>query len=273
MTKIGLIGAENSHTHGFCESIAGGQKYPGFDITHVYGGDSPKACSVLVEKFGLTECASEEEIINICDAFIITYRKGSMHYDAVMKVLKAGKPMFNDKPFTTELAKAVEIVEYAKKNNILICGGSTIKNYSGLGKVKQKIKPGSTVVISFSADPESPYDGFWFYGIHSVEACIKLLGEDFKSVSAFRTGNNIVAAVGYGDKNCVITTSPDSDGMNISIINAGLAESFLVNADPGVNTAADDLINMLTNNALPLDNSFYVAAIKLMVEIMASAGI
>ena len=270
--KLGLIGAENSHTIGFCEAVNKEKRYEGFEITHVYGADSPEACAKLIEKYGLKECASEEEIIETCDALVITYRRGSQHHAAVMKSMKAGKPTYNDKPFTTCVKQAEEIVEYAKKNNILLCGGSTIKAMAGLGDIAKKIKPGSTVVISYRADPKSEYDGFWFYGIHSVETCVKLLGEDFKSVSAFDNGG-VVASVNYGDKKCVIVNTPEASyGLNIAIMADDCSESIAVPNDD-TPTAPDEFIGMIKSGVPPYDYSFYVSATKLMAEIIKSAGL
>jgi len=270
--KIGLIGAENSHVYGFCEELNVSKSFPGYAITHVYGADSPEACAKLREKYELAECASEEEIINICDAFVITYRKGSLHHQAAMKALKAGKPIFNDKPFTTDVGQAEEIIEYAKKNNLLLCGGSTIKSSAALADFGKRIKPGSTVVISYSADPESVYDGFWFYGIHSVESCVCLFGPDYKSVSAFRNGNSVVASVNYGDKRCVIINSPDAKGLNVAIMDGDSSESMPVKSDTG-NVAAVQFVEMLKTGKPPVDYSFYVSATKLMAAIVASAGL
>ena len=268
--KIGLIGAENSHTVGFCEAVVKNKKYPGYEITHVYGADSPAACEKLIANYGLKECASEEEIIGLCDVLVITYRKGSRHYEAAMKALKAGKPIYNDKPFTTCSGQAKEITDYASKNNILLCGGSTIKGNKGLAPLAGKIKPGSTVVISYSADPESEYDGFWFYGIHSVETCIKLLGQDFKSVSAYRAGKSVIANVSYGDIKCVIINAPDGSGPYVSIMSGDSAETFKLPSDDEP-VAANELVGMLETGKPPYDYSFYVAATKLMEEIYASA--
>jgi len=268
--KIGLIGAENSHAEHFCQVINRDKKHPGFTITHIYGGDDTAACDRLCATYNLTCCDSEEAVIAACDALVITYRKGDQHYAPSMKVLKAGKPLFNDKPFTTDYAQAQEIVNYAKENNILLCGGSSTKDLADLSKVKEKITKGSTVVISHSADPDSIYNGFWFYGIHCAETCLKLLGCDFKAVTAFRNGNGVTTSVAYEDKHCVIVNSPDATKLVVSIINADGAETIYVTMDYQ-SIGPDQFVKMLATGEPPYEYGFYAKAVDLMSQIMKAA--
>ena len=270
--NIGLIGAENSHTVGFCEEINAQAKYPGYRITHVYGDDSADACARLVEKYGLTETSGEDEIIDACDAFVLTYRRGSRHYDSAMKVLRAGKPLFNDKPFTTDAAKALEIAEYASRNNILLCGGSTLKNLAGIKAVENEVGPGTTVTVGYSADTESEYDGFWFYGIHAVEAFVYLAGRDYKSVSACRTGRGVVASVNYGDRRGVIVNTPDAKDFFVTIMNGDGSETYIIPMDD-TGSAPAQFVRMLETGKPPYNYMFYYDCIRLMGDIVASAGL
>jgi hypothetical protein len=187
-----------------------------------------------------------------------------------MKALKAGKTVFNDKPFATDPALAREIADYASANNLLICGGSDVKDLAGLPAASEKIKGGSTVVISFAADPDSVYDGLWFYGIHAAELCVKLLGQDFKSVNAFRTGKSVVSAINYGDRRAVIVNSPDAAGLNIAVMNGDASETFKVPTDYS-SIGPDKLVDMIKSGKPPYDYSFYVAATRLMDLIVKAA--
>ncbi|MCL2772692.1 MAG: Gfo/Idh/MocA family oxidoreductase [Oscillospiraceae bacterium] len=109
--KIGLIGAQNSHSRHFCETINKNKKFDDAVISYIYGGDDPAECRKLCADYRLEECSSEEELIEKSDAVVITYRKGSIHYKPAINALKAGKPLFNDKPFVTDSREAKEIIE------------------------------------------------------------------------------------------------------------------------------------------------------------------
>jgi predicted dehydrogenase len=270
--KIGLIGAQNSHSRHFCDVLNHDRKYPGYAITRLYGADDPAEAGRLCTEFGLTESASEEDVIEKCDAIVITYRKGSQHYAAAMKALRAGKPLFNDKPFSTSLKETKEIVDYAGAHNVLLTGGSSVKSLPGLSKAAAAIRPGSNVIITFAADPDSEYDGYWFYGIHAVELCIQLCGESFTSVSAIRNGNMVVSVVNYADRQCVIATSPNSPELKIVVTNNGQTETFHVPLNYQ-SVCPDEFAEMLKAKKPPRAYSHYEKATELLAGIIGSLGL
>jgi len=187
-----------------------------------------------------------------------------------MKALRAGKAVFNDKPFTTDPAKAQEIADYAAKNHLLITGGSGLKNIKDLDAIAAKIGPGSTVVVSYAADTSSDYQGYWFYGIHAVELAMTLCGRDYKSVSSFKNGTMVVSSVAYADKSCIIATSPGAWEIIVSITNGGKTKKLVRPQDYNV-AEVDEFIDMLKTKKAPRDYGFYVDSIRLLGDIIASA--
>ena len=269
---IGLIGAQNSHSEHFLEFLNKHKKHDGFSVGYIYGADDPEICARLVSDYGIVSCANEDEVIEKSDAVVITYRKGSLHYEPAMKVLSAGKPLFNDKPFTSNTEEAKKIVDFAKEKNILICGGSSVKCLEEFESIGKKIQPGDTVVISFPGDPGSEYDGYYFYGIHSVEACLKLLGINYTGVSSMRNGDMVVSAITYPDNKCVLITSPEYARLDITII----GKSETVHQDIVMNyqgIGPDEFCNMLKSNKMPREYNYYLTAVKLMTAIVESAGL
>lgn len=271
---IGLIGAANSHARQFAQAINGGAQagHPRHRVTHVYGGDDPQAAQKLCGDFGLALCATEDELVQRCGAVVITYRRGSQHYPAVMKALRAGRPVFNDKPFTTDTAQAQEIIGYAEANGLLLCGGSGLKDMPALDAVKQKIGPGSVVTLSFSADPASPYDGYWFYGMHSAEVCQQLCGQDWQGVQALRSGPLVVAAVDYADRQCVLTTHPGLESLHITVANGAQADFFTIPLE-FARLGPDAFTAMLDSGTPPRPYAFYRQAVALVQGIVQTAGL
>jgi len=269
---IGLIGAENSHAAHFLETINRQQRYGGVSIKHIYGGDDPEKSCKLAGEFDLQNCGSEEEVIENSDAVVVTYRKGSLHHDAVMKALRAGKSVFNDKPFATKTGDAREIADYARGGNLLLCGGSNIKSLEGVASAAQKIEPGDTVVISFAADPDSEYDGYFFYGIHSVETCLTLFGLDYRSVSSTRDGGTVVSIVSYPKNKCVIMTSPGLLRLDITVYGNDKTVHYPVSLEYE-SVGPDEFVQMLLSNKPPRDYEFYAKAVELTNDIIRSSGI
>jgi predicted dehydrogenase len=270
--KIGLIGAQNSHSRDFCEAVNKKRKYDGAVISYIYGGDDPAACKRLCEDYKLIECASEEQVIEKSDAVVITYRRGSGHYKPAVNALKAGKPVFNDKPFTVNLEEAREIAALARELNVPLTGGSSLKNLPGLEQIKKSVTPGSLTVISFAADPGSEYDGYWFYGIHAAELCLTLCGLDFISASAINNNGVIITSVAYPDKTCVLVTSPDSRSLTVSVTNGGQTACHAVPMNYQ-DAGPEELINMAKTGKPPRGYDFYVKSVELTGRICETAGI
>jgi predicted dehydrogenase len=270
--NIGLIGAENSHARHFCNVINGEKPDSGFSITNIYGADNPKEAEALGSEFGLSLFNSEDEVIEKSDAVVITYRKGSLHYVPAMKALKAGKPLFNDKPFAADAKEAREIVTYAQKHDILLTGGSSAKSLPGLETAAAKIRNGTSVTLSYAADPKSEYDGYRFYGIHSVEMCLALLGTEYRSVDAFRNGSTVVSVIGYAENRCTLVTSPDSTELWISFQDdSGVSHKNIPMDYQSI--CPKEFITMLKTGKPPREYQWYVKATEILDKIIKSAGL
>jgi len=270
--KIGLIGAQNSHSRNFCDAINKKRPWDDVTVSYIYGGDDPIGSKSLCDDFGLTECSSEDEVIEKSDAVVITYRKGSVHYQPAIKAIKAGKALFNDKPFATDMNEAAEIINLAKENGVLLTGGSSLKGLPDLDKIKESIVPGSTAVISFSADMASEYDGYWFYGIHAVELCLSLFGLDFISVEAFKNNNAVITNVAYSDRLCILATTPQSNNLMISVNNNGKTVCYNVPMNFH-DVGPVEFVEMIKTGKSPRDYSCYLKAVELTEKIIKTAGL
>jgi len=269
--KLGIIGAQNSHSRHFCEVINKNKKFENVNIAYIYGADDPGECKKLCGDYCIEECQSEAELIEKSDAVAVTYRKGSEHYRPVSAALQAGKPVFNDKPFTASLDEAKKIAELAKKTGVPLTGGSSLKGLPGLPKIKKSITPGSTTVISFAADPESEYDGYWFYGIHAVEVCLTLCGLDFISVQSFENNGLVVTNVAYADKLCILATSPKSNKLMVSVSNGGKTVCREIPMDYS-DMGPDEFADTAKTGNIPRGYEFYVKSVELMSKIIGSSG-
>ena len=259
--NIGIIGAENSHARHFCKAIK---------IDYIYGADDPAEAARLCEEFSLEPCGSEAELIAKSDAVAVTYRKGSLHYAPVMAALRAGKPVFNDKPFACDLRQAQEITALAAELGVPLTGGTSLKGLPELPAIQQTIGPGSTVVISFAADPASQYDGYWFYGIHAAELCVLLCGQEFTQVQAFENRGVVMSHVNYPDRQCILVTAPQSGGLMISVTNGGKTTCYelpLNYQDAG----PKEFLAMAQTGVPPRDYAHYTKAVELVGRIMETA--
>jgi len=194
MYRIGIIGTENSHAMAFAKIInlpsplTGKLLYPDAKVVGVYGPDKSTAQPIVDEAKAEFVAECPEEFFGKVDAMLITNRKGSLHAGYAMPFIEKGLPLFIDKPFTSCVKEANALVEAAKKSGSKLSGGSGVKlAYDVLmlqNSVRNLVASGDMVSgsMNFAADPESEYDGFYFYSPHLTEMALTVFGHDVRSV-------------------------------------------------------------------------------------------
>ena len=204
--KIGIIGAENSHANYFANLINmpdenGKLRFPDCHISLVYS-QYPDVCENFVKEFGVDAIVnSVEEMLQNVDAVMVTARDGKYHYKFVKPFLEAGKPAFIDKPFTVDINETKEIIKIAKKNNIPICGGSSLKFDKNIEELKEFVEKNKENIVGGNlAAPlliENEYSGFFFYASHLTEMTLEVFGYNPLRISAFKNKNGVCATIEY----------------------------------------------------------------------------
>ena len=205
--KIGIIGAENSHAESFSKALNLADKnglfrYDNMRVVKVFGeGDSAK---ILAEKVGARAVYSLADFDD-CDSIMITSRRGSVHYKQALRFIEKGIPLFIDKPITVSIDEAKSLIESARRNNSLICGGSACKYapdvlklaevVSGLRREKKLI----SASLNFNIFMNIEYDGFYFYAAHLIEIADTIFGKGLQSVLAKKINNAVVVVADYED--------------------------------------------------------------------------
>lgn len=210
MIRIGIIGTENSHAMAFAQAINlpdenGKMRFPDVRVVGVYGPDLESARQIINET-GVDFLAEKpEDFFGKVDAMIVTCRKGSLHAQYAKPFLEAGLPMFIDKPFTVDLAEAKELAKISEEKGAALCGGSGCKfAYDILvlrDTVKRWKKDGQFVtgMMNFAADPDSVYDGFFFYSSHLTEMALVTFGYDPRSLVAIEKNGSRTCVLRYDD--------------------------------------------------------------------------
>jgi hypothetical protein len=198
--RAGIIGTDTSHVPAFTGLFA---QHPEWRIrvTAAYPAGSPdfapsrdrvqKIAQDIHEKHGVELVDSVDALLAKVDVVLIESVDGRPHLAQAAPVLKAGKPLFIDKPFTASLADAEALVRLAKETGtpFFSCSCSrfqpeiwALRADAGVGKV-QKVQGSSP----FSIGEHHP-DLFW-YGIHGVEVVYTVLGQGCVSVKRTTEGD------------------------------------------------------------------------------------
>lgn len=189
--RIGIIGAENSHTAGFGKLFNIDKKFPGAEVKYVWG-ETDEFAKAAMEKGAIPNQVSDPlEMMGKIDALIVDHRHPKFHLEAATPFVKAGIPTFIDKPFCYRSSEGKDFLQMAKQVGTPVTSYSSIAQSSStfdikeqiatLGKIRQVIRTGT-------ADLDSENGGIFFYGVHIVEPLIFMFGDDIQEVRVTRNG-------------------------------------------------------------------------------------
>jgi predicted dehydrogenase len=200
--RIGIIGAENSHTIGFGKLFNVDKKFPGVEVTHVWGETEEFARNAM-EKGHIPAMVKDPiEMMGKINALIVDHRHGKYHLEAATPFIKEGIPTFIDKPFCYRLEEGKEFLALAKRLGTPITSYSSIAHsYETFDLAHQVKKMGSInqVVRYGPLDMESKYGGVFFYGAHLIQPLMYIFGDDIKKVKIIKNNTNSSASLVFGN--------------------------------------------------------------------------
>ena len=182
MKKIALIGVENSHAPAFANLIKNNpEKYGDIEIVGVYSYDGAAAQKMVDDGLAPMAANTSSYFLGKVDGVINTARHGDNHYEYSMPYIKAGVPMFIDKPFCVSPHNAKEMILEAEKAGTLLCGGSCLKFAPELAALKEEIASGAignvmSASLSAPVNMSNPYGNFYFYAGHLAQMLITMFG-------------------------------------------------------------------------------------------------
>ncbi len=198
--RVGIIGLDTSHATAFTKILNDAKAEP--DVAHcrvvaAYPKGSPDIVSSTervpaytkeVQAQGVEIVDSIEALLTKVDAVLLETNDGRPHLEQVLPVLKAGKPVFIDKPIAGSLSDAVAIFEAAKKYKVPMFSSSSLR----FSKNAQALRNGKLGKITgcdaFSPCAlESTHPDLYWYGIHGVETLFTVMGTGCDKVSRAAT--------------------------------------------------------------------------------------
>lgn len=198
--RVGMIGLDTSHCLAFTELLNKAGDNPdlaGCKVTLVYPKGSPDIESsvrrvpeytVKIKALGVEVVEDLEAMISQVDAVLLETNDGRPHLEQVFPVLKAGKPVFIDKPVAGSLADAVAIYELAAHFKTPVFSSSSLR----FAAAAQAVRNGSIGEVT-GCDAFSPCsleathpDLFW-YGIHGCETLFTVMGPGVQTVTRAST--------------------------------------------------------------------------------------
>ncbi len=138
---------------------------------------------------GIEIVDSIPKLLEKVDVVLLESVDGRIHLQEATPVIKAGKPLFIDKPAAGSVADALVIYELAKKHNVPCFSSSSLRFSPGIRDIAKNEKLG-TIAGAATWGPCSYQEGtpdMFFYGIHGIEPLYVLMGTGCETVARIQT--------------------------------------------------------------------------------------
>ena len=211
--RIGIVGTDTSHVTAFTRVINDStdkNHVPGGKVVVAYKGGSKdieasasrvdRYAREIQEKYGVKIVDSVETLCQEVDAVLLESVDGRPHLEQARPVIKAGKPMYIDKPLAGSLRDAVELYRLAKASNVPVFSSSSYRYYETLTELARTKAGRIRGAISYgpcALEPHHP-DFFW-YGIHATEALFTIMGTGCQTVVRTATADTDVTTGTWSD--------------------------------------------------------------------------
>lgn len=210
--RIGIIGLDTSHSTAFTKALNVATPAPeltGFKIVAAYPHGSADIDSSTkripgyteeVKKLDVVIVPSIDELLQQVDFVLLETNDGRPHLQQALEVIKAGKPMFIDKPVAGTLSDAIKIYSAAQQAGVPIFSSSSLRYMDSVQQVVKGNIGAVTGVDAFSpATLEKTHPDLFWYGIHGVEILFTLMGTGCKQVTRFSTNDTDLVVGTWSD--------------------------------------------------------------------------
>ncbi len=214
LIKVGMIGLDTSHAPAFTKifnhpgatgdlaSIKVVAGYPG-------GTDMPasrdrvKGFTEQLRGMGIEIVDTIPKLLEKTDVVLLESVDGRIHFQEAAVAIKAGKPLFIDKPVAGSLVDVIAIYALAEKHKVPCFSSSSLRFSPGIAEILRDDRLG-TVEGATTWGPCSYQEGtpdFFFYGVHGIEPLFVLMGRGCESVTRTQTQDaDVVVGVWKGGR-------------------------------------------------------------------------
>jgi len=254
--RIGIIGAENSHTVGYGKMFNTDKKFPGVEVLYVWG-ETDEFARNAAEKGNIPHIVKDpKEMLGKIDALIVDHRHGKYHLEAATPFIKSGIPTFIDKPFCYRVEEGKKFLVMARKYKTPVTSYSSIAHSEGTYDIKKQVETMGQIdqFVRFGpVDMDSKYGGIFFYGVHLLQPVMNIFGDDIDKVKVIRKGKNGSATLVFksGLYATLVFNSGYGGWKTFVETKNGLVEvkSRVEEPNPGINYA--DMIEMFRTGKEP----------------------
>ncbi len=206
--RVGIIGAENSHTVNLGRIFNVNKEFPGVELLYVWG-ETDEFAKKAAEAGKIPNIVKDpKEMLGKIDALIVDHRHAKYHLEPAIPFIKAGIPTFIDKPFCYRVEEGKEFLKMARDYGTPVSSFSTAALSDDTFDIKKQVEEAGQMnhIVCFGpVDIDSQWGGVFFYGVHLVDTLSTLFGDfNIEKVRVTRNGKKAVADLAF--KNGMLAT-------------------------------------------------------------------
>ena len=158
--RIGIVGAESSHTVELPRLVNAERRFPGVRVVAVVPVDVDRAVRLPGIEPALV-AGSPDDLIGAMDAALVLIRDGATHRALAGPLLAAGLPVWVDKPFAIMPADARAMIGPAHREDALVWSRSALRFPAAVRRAARLASRGELWHLHLvgPADPDPPRDG------------------------------------------------------------------------------------------------------------------
>jgi len=275
--RIGIIGAENSHTIGYGQLFNIEKKFPGVEVLYVWG-ETEEFAKTAMRKGNIPEMVQDPNtMLGKIDALIVDHRHAKYHLQAAEPFVKAGIPTFIDKPFCYRVAEGKEFLAMARRLKTPVTSYSSEAQTNATYDIREQVASigdFSSIVRYGPAEFDSIYGGIFFYGIHTIQPLLMIFGEDVSKVRATRSGKSGTASIVFnnGRLATLIFTNLSSEWRTFIETPNGNIELKSRVEEPDPEKSYTDMVEMFRTGKEPISHQSILSPIAVLEALEKSAS-
>ncbi len=266
--RVGIVGLASSHVDQVLRLVRSGRLGPQAQVTALARPDAEpvddRRVAELLAVPGRPGHAPAPRLVDgtpggiaqairgEVDVVLVATRDAATHRAVADPLLRAGIPLLVDKPFTVTSDDAEHLVRLADDHGTPLTSFSALRWHPAVRRLAARWRDdpdGIVVTASGPADPDGPYGGLSFYGVHTVEMALQTLRAPVDSIAV---------AHGAGTRTATLTAGPDLAVVHLVRPRAG-RQTPLTLAVAGADGRADATVELGPDYLLPGLRAFLAA--------------
>jgi len=207
MFKLAIVGLDTSHAIKFTELIQGEKRIVEtlqvtrclrFPSAFQSEEDQNKRQEIL-EQLGVVVTHSFEEAVKEVNGILLEINDPALHLEYFEKVSELGLPVFLDKPLADNLKNGLKIFNLAKEKELKVWSSSSLRFTPEIRSCVAEISSPVFCNVYGPLGKAASGNSLIWYGVHTFEMLMALMGKGARSVFAREDNSGTVAIVDYDD--------------------------------------------------------------------------